>query len=428
MKKTCVRVAIAGLGGRGKDTYAECSLRFPDKMKIVAIADPIPEKRREVAEKYGVAEEMCFKTAEELLERERLADILFICTQDKMHYVHAMKALEKGYHLLLEKPISPNAKECAEIAAAAKKYNRHVQVCHVMRYTPFYQEIKRIIDSGAIGEIVNIQAKENVQYWHQAHSYVRGNWAREEDSSPMILAKSCHDMDILLWLSGKKPLYVSSYGSLYLFRPEKAPEGAAKRCMEDCRIKEDCPYNAEHFYIEERLLQGRDKWPVNILNIHPTVENIRQALREGNYGKCVYFAGNDVVDHQVVNVELEDGVTIGFTMSAFTSRGGRHLHVMGTLGDIEADMDKNIIRLGVFGKEAQTIDVNTLAEDFSGHGGGDFRMVEELLDDVIEEREPGCGLTSIDKSVESHYLALAAEESRKNHGISIELDRWIENL
>lgn len=244
----------------------------------------------------------------------------------------------------------------------------------------------------------------------------------------MILAKCCHDLDILLWLAGREPRYVSSYGSLYLFRPEKAPEGAAERCTEDCRVKESCPYNAEQFYINERFLQGRKQWPVNIVSQHPTEETIREALREGCYGRCVYFADNDVVDHQVVNVELEGGATLNFTMSGFTSRGGRHLHVMGTLGDIEADMDANKIRLCIFGKEPEMIDVSLLAEDFSGHGGGDFRMVEELLDDILEEREPGCGLTSIDKSLMSHYLALAAEESRLNHGKSISMREWTEGL
>lgn len=425
MSQNCIKVAIAGLGGRGKDTYAKCALRFPEKMQITAIADPIAEKRRDVAGEYHIPEEMCFSTAEELLDAEKMADVLFICTQDQMHYTHAMKALKKGYHLLLEKPVSPMAAECAEIAAAANKYRRHVQVCHVLRYTPFFQEIKRIIIGGEIGEIVTIQAKENVEYWHQAHSYVRGNWAKRESSSPMLLAKSCHDMDILLWLTDKKPKYVSSYGSLYLFRPEKAPEGAAQRCLDDCKAKETCPYNAERFYIQERLLKNRTKWPLNILNSHPTEANIRQALREGNYGKCVYFAGNNVVDHQVVNAELEDGVTLNFTMSAFTSRGGRHLHIMGTMGDIEADMDRNQIRVGRFGKEPELIDVNTLAEDFSGHGGGDVRMVEELLDDISQNREPGFGLTSISRSVMSHYLALAAEESRIDHGRSISMEEWI---
>lgn len=431
MKKGPVKVAIVGLGGRGKDTYAECSLRFPEKMQIVAIADPLEEKRDVVAKKYHIPEKMCFLTAEALLQADKLADAVFICTQDQMHYSQAMTALKKGYHVLLEKPISSSPAECARIARTARERVRHVQVCHVLRYTPFYQEIKRILDSGIIGQVVTIQAMENVQYWHQAHSYVRGNWAREETASPMILAKSCHDMDILMWLAGKKSRYVSSYGGLYLFRPDKAPEGAARRCVEGCKVKESCPYDAEKIYLTNKrtgLLQGKKWWPVNILNINPTEENIRKALKEGDYGRCVYYAGNDVVDHQVVNAELEDGVTINFTMSAFTSTGGRTMKVMGTLGDITADMDENSIRIGVFGEEPCVVDVNKLAKDFSGHGGGDFRMVEELLDDILEEKEPGCGLTSIDKSVESHYLAMAAEKSRLNHGQSINMEEWTKEL
>lgn len=422
-----VKVAVLGLGGRGKDTYSQYVNRFPDKMQITAIADPIGDKRRDVAEKYGIPEKYCFHSAEELLKNEKLADVAFICTPDKMHHSHAMMALENGYHLLLEKPVSPSPKECAEIAVTAHKYKRHVQVCHVLRYTPFYQEIKRQIVSGRIGEIVAVQAMENVQYWHQAHSYVRGNWRRQEDSSPMILAKCCHDMDILLWLTGKRCTHVSSYGSLYLFRPEKAPEGAALRCTDSCKVKNSCPYNAEDFYIRDRLLKGRDKWPVNILNSHPTVENITGALKSGDYGRCVYHSDNDVVDHQVVNALLEGGVTISFTMSAFTSTGGRTIKIMGTMGDINADMDENWIRIGEFGKEPEIIDVTKLAEDFSGHGGGDFRMVEELLDDILEEKEPGCGLTSIDKSLESHYMAMAAEDSRLNYGQSISMDEWKKN-
>lgn len=431
MKKGPVKVAIVGLGGRGKDTYAPCALRFPEKMQIVAVADPVSEKRAVVADQYNIPQNMCFSSAEELLGQDKLADAVFICTQDRMHYSQAIAALKKGYHVLLEKPISPDPGECAQIAKTANECKRHVQVCHVLRYTPFYQEIRRILDSGKIGEVVTIQAMENVQYWHQAHSYVRGNWAREETASPMILAKCCHDMDILLWLAGRKSRYVSSYGGLYLFCPQKAPEGAAHRCMDGCGIKDSCPYDAEKIYLTNQktgLLQGKRWWPVNILNINPTPENIRQALKEGDYGRCVYFAGNNVVDHQVVNVELEDGITINFTMSAFTSRGGRTLKVMGTLGDIEADMEENTIRVGVFGEDAYTVDVNSLAEDFSGHGGGDFRMVEELLCDILEEKEPGCGLTSIDKSVESHYLAMAAEESRQNHGQSICMEEWIQRL
>ena len=425
-----VRVAIAGLGSRGLDTYAAYAKIFPEKMRITAVAEPRQERLLAAAAAYDVPSDLCFATAEEMLECEKLADVMFICTQDRQHYAQAAAAIKKGYHLLLEKPVSPDNSECAEIARLAKEYKRLVTVCHVLRYTPFYRELKRLLDAGTIGEVVTVQAIENVQYWHQAHSFVRGNWAREEETSPMILQKCCHDMDILLWLTGKRSRYVSSYGSLFHFRPENAPHNAALRCL-DCVAGDTCPYNAVKIYLtNERtgVLHGKTDWPANVLALRPDEDSIRRALREGPYGICVYKAGNDVVDHQVVNIELEDGSTVNFTMSAFTSRGGRTLKIMGTMGDIQADMETNLIDVGVFGKEHEIIDVNKLADDFSGHGGGDIRMVEELLDQVASGAEPGTGLTSIDRSVESHYLAMAAEYSRLHHGQSVSMEEWRQRL
>lgn len=424
-----VKVAIVGLGSRGKDTYAKCQHILGDEMQIVAVADIIPEKVADVANEYNVPKEMCFESAEKLLEQERLADVLFICTQDRQHYGHAIPALKKGYHLLLEKPISPDLEECKEIAKVANEYNCKVAVCHVLRYTVFYQKIKEIIESGKIGDIVAIQAIENVCYWHQAHSFVRGNWRNSDLSSPMILQKSCHDMDILLWLANKKCKNVSSFGDLRLFKEEKAPEGSALRCL-DCKVKDSCPFDAEKIYLTNKstgVLHGRTGWPCDILSLKPTEESIREAIKTGPYGRCVYHCDNNVVDHQVVNLELEDDTTISFTMCAFTSKGHRSLKVMGTLGDIEANSGDNIIDIGVFGKEHEIIDVRTLTNDFSGHGGGDNRLVKDFLDVVCDESSKTSGLTSIDKSVESHYVALAAEKSRLNHGMVISIDEFVKN-
>lgn len=419
-----VTVAIAGLGSRGKDTYAPCAKRFPEKMKITAIADPIAEKRDMVMEEYGVPKEMCFETAEEMLQHDRLADILFVCTQDGSHYAETMQALDKGYHVLLEKPVSKHIDECANIAKKAKEVNRQVRVCHVLRYTPFYQVIKREIDAGRIGRVMSIQAIENVGYWHQAHSFVRGNWRNSDETSPMILAKSCHDCDILLWLAGKKCNYVSSFGSLSEFRSECAPKGAAKRCMDGCAVKESCPFDAQKIYLSDEatgVLHGHTGWPANILTEHPDEESVREAIKSGPYGRCVYYCDNNVVDHQVLNAELEDGVTLNFTMAAFTSHGGRNIKVMGTRGDIIGDMDRNTVVIQVFGQEDVEIDVTKYAADFSGHGGGDHRMVEEFLDSVGAGETHPDGLTSIGHSVESHYLAMAAEYSRIHHGMSVPL-------
>lgn len=425
-----VTVAVVGLGGRGS-VYAECEALYSEEMEIVAIADIIPEKVEKWAKKYNIPKERCFSSAEELLQEDRLADVMFICTQDRQHVGHAIPALEKGYHLLLEKPISPDPAECKRLAEIANRYNRHVVVCHVLRYTPFYQKIKEIIDSGTIGEIVSIQAIENVAYWHQAHSFVRGNWRNSDMTSPMILQKCCHDMDIFVWLSGKNCKRVSSFGSLTLFREDRAPEGSTLRCVDGCKVKESCPFDAEKIYVTNEntgILHENSGWPCDILALEPSEEAIREALKTGPYGRCVYHCDNNVVDHQVVNLEMEDGSTINFTMCAFTNKTGRAIKVMGTLGDIEANNDDNIIDVCKFGGEHEIIDVTTLASDFSGHGGGDKRLVKGLLDLVRNECAPGSALTSIDKSTQSHYISLALEESRLRNGEMIDMDTYIKNI
>lgn len=335
-----ITVAIVGLGSRGKDVYAQTAKLFPEKMEIVAIADIIPEKVSEVSKKFGIPESACYTSAEEMLKEDKLADIMFICTQDRQHVPHALPALRKGYHLLLEKPVSPDLDECREITKVAKECSRHVVVCHVLRYTPYYSKLKEIIDSGVIGDVVTIMALENVGYWHQAHSFVRGNWSNSNETSPMILQKCCHDMDLYLWLAGKTCKSVSSFGNTYLFKSECAPEGSTERCMDGCKVKEECPFDAEKIYIThkltgihsaiERKLPPEMTWPCNILAQNPTEEKIREAIEKGPYGRCVYHCNNNVVDHQVVNLNMTDASTLSFTMTGFTEINSRYAKFMGT--------------------------------------------------------------------------------------------------
>ena len=354
-----------------------------------------------------------------MLAQPRLADLMLICTPDRCHYSQAKAAMLLDYDLLLEKPIAPTADQCSELRDIANERGRKVAVCHVLRYTVFYQKIRELIASGIIGDVMNMQAIEQVCYWHQAHSFVRGNWRNEGLSSCMILQKCCHDMDILLWLCGKHCKRVSSFGSLSHFREDRAPEGSGTRCM-DCGIAETCPYNAVRFYLDEFHRTG-DEWPQNVVAFEPTEEKLLAALKDGPYGRCVYHCDNDVVDHQVVNLELEDGATVNFTMTAFTAHGGRTLRVGGTMGELYCDMKANTIRVMPYGKEDEVIDVRKLASDFSGHGGGDARMVREFVDLVRGETGISSTMTSIDRSVESHLVALAAEESRLHGGEMIEL-------
>jgi len=414
---------IIGMGSRGKNAYGAEFLTLKDRIRVTAIADPDEERRTLGAKEHGIAEDLCFSSADELLARPKLADLACICTQDRQHVSQAVAALKKGYDVLLEKPISPLLSELQEIVRTAKETNRKVIVCHVLRYTPFFGIIKKAIDDGRIGRLVNIQALENVRYWHQAHSFVRGNWRREDETSPMILAKCCHDLDYLIWLSQSRCERVSSFGSLLYFKPENAPEGAAKRCLDGCKAKDRCPYDAEKIYLTDKqtgVLTGHTDWPVDTLSEHPTEESIRKVLKEGPYGRCVFSCDNNVVDNQIVNMQMESGAVLSLTMSAFTSTGGRTIKVMGTHGDIWGDMSQNIIRICEFGKEPEIIDLGKQERDFAGHGGGDRGLILSVLD-YLEGKEDNGTITTLETSVESHLAALAAEESRLKNGMPVEI-------
>lgn len=423
MSGKIVRIAIAGVGSRGKNAYGLELLNMKDRAKVVAVADIDPERLALAGDAHGVPKEMRFSSAEAMLAMPKLADAMLVCTQDRQHVPHAVEALKKGYDVMMEKPISPKLEDLQEITRVARENGRRVVVCHVLRYTPFFQTIKKTIDSGVLGEVVSIQALENVRYWHQAHSFVRGNWRREEDTSPMILAKCCHDLDYLVWLCGKKCERVSSYGSLMYFKESNAPEGAALRCTQGCKAKDGCPYDAEKIYLTNKdtgILCGNVEWPIDALTENPTEEKIRHAIETGPYGRCVFHCDNDVVDHQIVNMQMEGGASLSLAMSAFTSIGGRTIKVMGTLGDLWGDMHENRIRIGVFGKEPQVIDLGKEEKDFAGHGGGDRLLMEQFVD-LMQGKEPDGTITTLETSVESHLVALAAEKSRLENGESIEI-------
>ena len=415
-----MKVAIVGLGSRGLQVYAPIIEQNAEKMELVAVADILEERVREAKERYHLKEENCFHSAKELLEAERLADVMFICTQDREHVEQAVAAIKKGYHILLEKPVSPNVQECDLLLKTAEQYQRKVCVCHVLRYTPFYSKIKQMLSDGAVGRVMNIQAREDVGFFHQAHSFVRGNWRDADETSPMILAKCCHDMDILVWLADSGCEQVSSFGDLSWFREENAPKGAAAYCLSGCAAKETCPYDAEKIYIFDKSTGVRHGagWPANTFVLHPDEDSVREALKDGPYGRCVYHCDNNVVDHQVVNLKMKNGITVTFSMCAFSATCNRTIKIMGTMGQIEGDMGKNMIYYTPFGKETEEIDLTKLTDDFSGHGGGDVRMVQQVCDYIMEgTKSPS--ITELAVSLESHYIALAAERSRLQNGCAV---------
>ena len=417
-------VAICGCGSRGLDAYAPYAKLHPDRMEVTAGADPRPERLEKLRAGYGVAAERCFASDEELLAQPKLADVMIVATQDRTHVKNALAALDRGYHVLLEKPISPELNECIALREKARETGRAVVVCHVLRYTRFYAALHELLAQGAVGKVQTIDATENIAYWHFAHSFVRGNWRREDETSPMILAKCCHDMDLFRWLAGQRCLAVQSFGSLDWFRRENAPAGAADRCL-DCPVSGRCIYDARRLYLTdphcgyERV--GND-WPVNVVATDPDEAKLLAALRTGPYGRCVYRCDNDVADHQTVHMLFETGITGSFTVSAFTDRCYRTVKITGTAGQIEGNMAENKLLLQPLGGQGRVIDLNAPDEAFSGHGGGDYGLLDSLF--ALLDAGRADGLTSVEASVESHVMALAAEWSRTHGGQTVDLEEF----
>lgn len=397
-----VRVAIIGAGDRGKDSYGNYILRNRDKIEVVAVAEPNPIRREELSIKHKIPEGFQFESWEALLDKEKLCDAVIIATQDHMHFRPARRAMEKGYHVLLEKPMSNDAAECIELGRIARETDRAFMICHVLRYTPLYSCIKKAVDEKLIGEVIDIQHNENIGYYHFAHSFVRGNWRNSDETSPLILAKSCHDMDLLLWLAGKRCKKVASYGELSFFRPDRAPEKSGERCLE-CSVEKDCIYSALKLYY--RSIGG---WPATVITHDQSKEGVDKALKEGQYGRCVFRCDNNVVDHQVTILEFDGGITATFNLSAFTNKVHRTLKLMGTEGELRADDIRNEVEIQRFGDNKKTV-INPQMMT-GGHGGGDHGIMEDFI--ALIKKGGGMALTSADISVESHIMAFAAEESR----------------
>ncbi len=411
--KSRLKIIIIGAGNRGT-AYARLLHAHPSKPEIVAIADPRETHRRELGRLCQVPEERQFRDWREIAALPgRIADAAVIATPDKLHTLPAIKFAERGYHLLLEKPMAPTLEECEEIVSTAKRNNVTLCVCHVLRYSPFYRRMRSLIESGAVGEVVTIQHLESVVYWHQAHSYVRGNWRNEAESSFMLLAKSCHDVDILSYLIGRRCLQVSSFGSLRHFRSQCRPVGGTERCL-DCPRETQCPYSAVKIYWRDRAAKGKFGWPVDIITTDLTENGVFEALRYGPYGRCVYACDNDVVDHQVVSFNFEGGVTADFTMTAFTSiEDTRRTTVCGTHGQIIGD--GRIIKLYRYLDDScEVIDIDQEASGTidDGHGGGDGGVVNAFVDALTSGNSISI-VSGADATIESHRIVFAAEKSRR---------------
>ena len=347
---------------------------------------------------------------------------MIVATPDALHAEPAVAFAELGYYILLEKPMAPNAADCRRIVAAAEASGKLFAVCHVMRYTTYTKKVKEIIASGRLGELVSIQHLEPVGYWHQAHSYVRGNWRSERAASPMLLAKSCHDLDWIRYIMDKRCTQVSSFGSLAHFRPENRPPGAADRCLE-CAVEPACPYSASKIYLQ-RVRCGETGWPLNVLTSDVTEAGVTEALRAGPYGRCVYACDNDVVDHQVVNLQFEGGATATFTMTAFNRKRDRETRIFGTRGELYGN-GQFIEVYDFLTDKTERLDVETASDGsiLSGHGGGDLALMTHFVGALVKN-DPSLILSGPAESLETHMMVFAAEQARRENRV-VDVAEWL---
>ncbi|MDO9512492.1 MAG: Gfo/Idh/MocA family oxidoreductase [Bacteroidales bacterium] len=403
-----------GAGARG-NVYGNFAIEYPDQMRIVGVAEPIPIRLQRYSTKHNIPEDNQFITWEHVFARPKFADAIIITTPDALHYGPCMEALRLGYDVLLEKPISPSEQECRDILELTKKTGRIVAVCHVLRYAPYFIKLREMIQEGVIGEVISMQHMEPIEHIHMSHSYVRGNWHNSKECTPIILAKSCHDLDILRWMIDKPSRKIQAFGDLKWFKRQNAPDGWTARCMDGCKQEAVCPYSALKIY------HPKSGWNY-VFDLPDNPEERPQAIRKyletTNFGRCVYDMDNDQCDHYITNIQFDDSITASFSMEAFTPWGGRRTRIMGSMGFIEGDMKKFTMydfRTGE-SKTMEACEINTNKYGKSGHGGGDWGLVSDWIQ-AVSQRNPELLTSTIDQSIESHIMGFMAEKSRKNDTI-----------
>ncbi|NLC44324.1 MAG: Gfo/Idh/MocA family oxidoreductase [Clostridiales bacterium] len=418
-----VTAVIVGAGHRSI-LYGSYGFDHPDELKVVGLVEPNELRRAQTAEIFSIPKENCFETVEELVARPRFADAAINGTMDHIHVETSLPLLEAGYHLLLEKPISTNEEDMMKLLETARRTQRKVMICHVLRYAPFYVEIRRRILDGELGEIINIQSSEHVSYHHMSVSHIRGKWNKTDGSqSSMLMAKCSHDLDILAWLkSGTAPIKVNSMGNLMQFREEKAPKGSGIRCLVDCEIEDQCLYSAKKLYLDHPERWSFYVWSHIEDNENPSMEDKIHSLKTDNpHGRCVWRCDNNVVDHQSVVIEFDDGSTATHNMVGGSSKPGRHIHVIGTKGEILGSVDNGVLTLihpdPRPGHEytEENIDTSTAG---ASHGGGDMRMMEDFVK-VIRNQASSISTTSLEDSIYGHLIGFKADDAMKQGKVMV---------
>jgi len=456
MVREPVTAVLCGAGVRGHFVYGDYARRHPQRLRFVAVAEPDDARRRRFQRAHGIADAFSFCRWEELLAGGRRAQAVLVCTPDAAHAAPARRALELGYHLLLEKPVSPVLEECRELAAFPLAAGQVAQVAHVLRYTGFWRRLKAAVEQGRIGNVVHFELSENVSTWHFGHSFVRGAYGVEGLSSPLLLAKCCHDLDLIGWILGEKALSVQSTGGLLHYRPENAPPGAPQRCTDGCPAEADCPWYAPRLYLRGepilrtlrharspwlrglirlslaapflfrplaafpalRLLYDWNAFPSTALGVDPSPAGKRRALREGPYGRCVYRCGNDVPDHQAVLLCFPSGATAALTVHGLAEFEGREVRVFGTRGVLRGVFrlhEEELTLTGHRGLESERLYRRGVS---TGHGGGDEGLMDAFTGALAGQAAAGeAGLSGPADALESHLLAFAADASRRRRTV-----------
>lgn len=423
MDKKIITVSIIGVGLSGGESYGRYFYQAKDKYKLTDLCDIDAVKLEKYGNAFEVAENHRFLTEESFFQEKR-SDLLVIATMDKTHIRIARKALSLGYDLMLEEPVSDEPDELRALIAQARRSGQKIMVCHVLRYSSMVCKLKEILSKGEIGNIISMDATENVVFWHAAHSFVRGNWRKSEMTTPMVLTKCCHDLDLLQYFAGSKCKVVSSMGSLAYFKRDKAPAEAVERCV-DCALLDSCSYSAKKIYIDAWKQWGK---PENVMPMNAVTdklplkeENLLNAIESGPYGRCVFYCDNDVVDNQNIIMTFENGITATLKMEAFVKYGGRELRFFGTEGYLELNETKDCIALHKYFGEDVYWQISTI-EGKDDHAFRVRRMIDTFYNVLIGESEEI--ETSLDSALESHYMAIAAEESRLSGGKVIELEKY----
>lgn len=414
-----VEAVVVGAGLRGGEVYGRYALAHPDRLRVVALAEPDAGRREIMARAHGLESDATFEDWRALFEGPARAPVAIVATGDTEHVGPALRAVETGHHLLLEKPIAPDPVDCLRVVEAAERAGRILQIGHVLRYTPFYEKIHALLASGRIGRVLHLAMAEHVAHWHMAHSFVRGKFRNREVAAPLILAKSCHDLDLLVWLAGSRPARVASFGGQDEFRPEHAPEGAPERCTDGCPAQETCSHDAERLYLgpDEKLARF---FPWSDVSPDPSREARRRALETGRYGRCAYRCDNDQPDHQVVSVEFEDGKSAVFSVDGLAAQEERTIRVTGTRGELRGALHAGVIEVALHG--ALELERFDLSGSMVGHYGGDAGLIDHFVE-VAGRGASGEVRASGRSALEGHLLGFAAEDARLD-GEVVELADW----